>query len=100
MSKETIRKVFNDGDGILQLTPTWVPRGFNEPGRRLRLHPDDYYALGMDRGGICERWLGSLAKALNGPKTGETEGMTATTFAPDALCTRAQIITFLYRAMA
>ena len=75
MSKETIRKVFNDGDGILQLTPTWVPRGFNEPGRRLRLHPDDYYALGMDRGGICERWLGSLAKALNGPKTGETEGM-------------------------
>ena len=31
---------------------------------------------------------------------GVTEGMTATTFAPDALCTRAQIITFLYRAMA
>ncbi len=75
MSKETIRKVFEDGEGVLQLTPTWVPRGFNEPGRRLRLHPDDYYALGMDRGGICERWLGSLAKALNGPKTGETEGM-------------------------
>ena len=75
MSKETIRKVFEDGEGVLQLTPTWVPRGFNEPGRRLRLHPDDYFALGMDRGGICERWLGSLAKALNGPKTGETEGM-------------------------
>ncbi|MCI8464653.1 MAG: hypothetical protein HFI63_02155 [Lachnospiraceae bacterium] len=75
MSKETIRKVFENGEGVLQLTPTWVPRGFNEPGRRLRLHPDDYFALGMDRGGICERWLGSLAKALNGPKTGETEGM-------------------------
>jgi hypothetical protein len=75
LSKETIRKVFEDGEGVLQLTPTWVPRGFNEPGRRLRLHPDDYFALGMDRGGICERWLGSLAKALNGPKTGETEGM-------------------------
>ncbi len=75
MSKETIRKIFEAGEGILHLAPTWVPRGFNEPGRRLRLHPDDYYALGMDRGGICERWIGSLAKALNGPKTGPTEGM-------------------------
>lgn len=71
----TIKEVFEQGKGILHLAPTWVPRGFNEPGKRLRLHPDDYYALGMDRGGICERWLGSLAKALNGPKTGETEGM-------------------------
>ena len=71
----TIKKVFEAGKGILQLTPTWVPRGFNEPGHRLRLHPDDYYALGMNRGGICERWLGSITKALNGPETGETEGM-------------------------
>ena len=71
----TIKKVFEAGKGILQLTPTWVPRGFNEPGHRLRLHPDDYYALGMSRGGICERWLGSITKALNGPETGETEGM-------------------------
>jgi hypothetical protein len=29
----------------------------------------------MDRGGICERWLGSVTVALNGPKTGPTEGM-------------------------
>ena len=57
MSK--IREVFEKGNGVLQLTPTWVPRGFNEPGHRLRLHPDDYFALGMSRGGICERWLGS-----------------------------------------
>lgn len=70
-----IQEVFEKGKGVLQLTPTWVPRGFNEPGRRLRLHPDDYYALGMDRGGICERWLGSVTVALNGPKTGPTEGM-------------------------
>lgn len=27
----TIKKVFEAGKGILQLTPTWVPRGFNEP---------------------------------------------------------------------
>lgn len=75
MRMSTIKKVFEAGKGILQLTPTWVPRGFNEPGHRLRLHPDDYYALGMSRGGICERWLGSITKALNGPETGETEGM-------------------------
>ena len=75
MSGEQIRKVFEKGEGVLQLTPTWVPRGFNEPGHRLRLHPDDYFAFGMERGGICERWLGSVTVALNGPKTGPTEGM-------------------------
>ncbi|WP_342758978.1 hypothetical protein [Kineothrix sedimenti] len=73
MSK--VRKVFEQGKGVFHLAPTWVPRGFNEPGHRLRLHPDDYYAFGMDRGGICERWLGSTTVALNGPKTGATEGM-------------------------
>ncbi len=70
-----IAEVFEKNGGILQMTPTWVPRSFNEPGRRLRLHPDDLYAFGMDRGGICERWLGSITVALNGPKTGKTEGM-------------------------
>jgi hypothetical protein len=75
MSQENYRVIFKKGQGVLQLTPTWVPRGFNEPGHRLRLHPDDYFALGMDRGGICERWLGSVTVALNGPKTGKTEGM-------------------------
>ena len=75
MSSKRIREVFEQGQGVLQLVPTWVPRSFNEPGRRLRLHPDDYYAFGLDRGGICERWIGSVTVALNGPKTGPTEGM-------------------------
>jgi len=75
MSQSKVSQVFEKGNGVLQLTPTWVPRGFNEPGKRLRLHPDDYFAFGMDRGGICERWLGSITRAMNGPKTGETEGM-------------------------
>lgn len=61
-------------NGILQLTPTWVPRSFNEPGKRLRLHPDDYYSYGMERGGICERWLGSVTGALNGPDVKPEEG--------------------------
>lgn len=75
MSGVRIREVFEKGGGVLQLTPTWVPRGFNQPGRRIRLHPDDYFAFGMNRGGICERWLGSVTVALNGPETGPTEGM-------------------------
>ncbi len=75
MSKKQFKEVFATGEGVLQLIPSWVPRGFNEPGHRLRLHPDDYFAFGMERGGICERWLGSVTVALNGPETGPTEGM-------------------------
>lgn len=75
MSVETIKSVFEKGEGVLHLLPTWLPRPFNEPGHRLKLHPDDYFAFGMNRGGICERWLGSLAKALNGPLTAPDEGL-------------------------
>src|ERR671910_2639684 len=53
------------GDGILRLAPTWVPRSFLQPGRRLKLHPADYYALGTHRGGIDERWFGSTTAAAN-----------------------------------
>ena len=55
----------SEGGGIFRLAPTWVPRSFLQPGRRLKLHPDDYYALGMDRGGIDERWFGSTTVAAN-----------------------------------
>ena len=51
--------------GVFRLAPNWVPRSFLQPGRRLKLHPDDYYALGMNRGGIDERWLGSTTEAAN-----------------------------------
>ncbi len=51
--------------GIFRLAPTWVPRSFLQPGRRLKLHPADYYALGMHRGGIDERWFGSTTEAAN-----------------------------------
>ena len=53
------------GGGILRLAPTWVPRSFLQPGRRLKLHPADYYALGAHRGGIDERWFGSTTEAAN-----------------------------------
>ena len=53
------------GEGILRLAPCWVPRSFLVPGRRLKLHPDDYYALGAHRGGIDERWFASTTEAMN-----------------------------------
>jgi hypothetical protein len=51
--------------GVLRLAPTWVPRSFLMPGRRLKLHPDDLYALGANRGGIDERWFSSTTPAAN-----------------------------------
>ena len=51
------------GEGILRLAPTWVPRSFLQPGRRLKLHPQDYYALGKHRGNLAS-WTAWVA-----PKT-------------------------------
>ncbi|HON07986.1 MAG TPA: hypothetical protein PLW02_07805, partial [Verrucomicrobiota bacterium] len=48
-----------DSGGLLRLAPCWVPRSFMHPGRRLKLHPDDLYAFGLNRGGIDERWYAS-----------------------------------------
>ena len=74
-SAATIRRAFEQGQGILRLTPTWVPRSFCIPGRRIKLHPDDYYALGGIRGGIDERWFASTTPADNGPLTSPNEGL-------------------------
>uniref|UniRef100_F4C6K2 Mannose-6-phosphate isomerase, class I n=1 Tax=Sphingobacterium sp. (strain 21) TaxID=743722 RepID=F4C6K2_SPHS2 len=70
-----IQKAMEQGEGILRLAPNWVPRSFCVPGRRIKLHPDDYYILGGERGGIDERWLSSTTPAKNGPLTGEHEGL-------------------------
>lgn len=69
------KKLFDEGEGVLRLKPTWVPRSFCRPGKRIKLHPDDYYVLGLERGGIDERWLSSTTKAENGPNTPEDEGL-------------------------
>ena len=76
-------KALEQGKGILRLTPTWVPRSFCVPGRRIKLHPDDYYVLGGERGGIDERWLSSTTPAKNGPLTGENEGLSAIVFSDE-----------------
>ena len=75
-----VKEAFEQGEGILRLTPTWVPRSFCVPGRRIKLHPDDYYTLGGERGGIDERWLSSTTPADNGPLTGENEGLSAVVY--------------------
>lgn len=55
--------------GLLRLAPNWVPRSFLQPGQRLKLHPDDLYAYGLDRGGIDERWFASTTPAANENRT-------------------------------
>ena len=73
--RSQIQDAINVGEGLLRLEPSWVPRSFMLPGRRLRLHPDDYYAFGGNRGGINERWFSSTTNADNGPGTPPDEGL-------------------------
>jgi hypothetical protein len=58
-------RALEKGQGLLRLTPTWVPRSFLHPGKRIKLHPDDWYAYGAHRGGIDERWFSSTTEAAN-----------------------------------
>ncbi len=69
------RQLLQKGRGVLRLAPAWVPRAFCRPAKRIRLHPDDYYRLGLARGGIDERWLASTVHADNGPGTPADEGL-------------------------
>jgi len=74
-TKQLAELALEQGQGIVRLAPNWVPRSFCIPGRRIKLHPDDYYALGGERGGIDERWFASTTPADNGPLTGVNEGL-------------------------
>jgi len=74
-AKSIIENALEQGKGVFRLFPTWVPRAFCIPGKRLKLHPDDYYAFGAHRGGIDERWFASTVKADNGPETLPDEGL-------------------------
>lgn len=80
MSSAAASSALDQGQGVLRLTPTWVPRSFCIPGRRIKLHPDDYYALGANRGGIDERWFSSTTPADNGPLTSKNEGLSHIAF--------------------
>src|SRR6266851_2445500 len=67
--KPFVESVLEKTGGLLRLAPCWVPRSFLQPGKRLKLHPDDLYAFGLDRGGIDERWFASTTPAANENRT-------------------------------
>jgi len=67
--KGLVEGALDDTGGLLRLAPCWVPRSFLQPGQRLKLHPDDLYAFGLDRGGIDERWFASTTPAANDNRT-------------------------------
>jgi hypothetical protein len=64
-TKTLVENELSRTGGLLRLAPNWVPRSFLQPGLRIKLHPDDTYAYGANRGGIDERWFGSTTEAAN-----------------------------------
>src|SRR5580765_2025697 len=67
--RSLVDSALEDSGGLLRLAPCWVPRSFLQPGKRLKLHPDDLYAFGLNRGGIDERWFSSTTPAANDNRT-------------------------------
>ena len=72
-------RAMDAGGGLLRLTPTWVPRSFLHPGKRIKLAPTDWYALGVNRGGIDERWFASTTEAMNDNRAAD-EGLSYCVF--------------------
>lgn len=77
--RSLVDAALEESGGLLRLAPCWVPRSFLQPGRRLKLHPDDLYAYGLNRGGIDERWFGSTTIAANENRTPD-EGLSYCVF--------------------
>src|SRR4029434_531711 len=67
--RSIVDAALDDSGGLLRLAPCWVPRSFLQPGKRLKLHPDDLYAYGLNRGGIDERWFASTTPCANENRT-------------------------------
>ncbi len=82
-NKDIILKTFKENEGIFRLIPIFVPRRFASPGKRLRLHPDDYYAFGTARGAIKERWFSSVITCMNGEMAREDEGLSYVSYSGD-----------------
>jgi hypothetical protein len=76
---QRIHNAIEAGEGLLRLAPTWVPRSYLVPGRRLKLDSRDLYAYGADRGGIDERWIASTTMAMNENRTPD-EGLSFVEF--------------------
>src|SRR5881392_1715778 len=68
-TRSLVEAALQETGGLLRLAPCWVPRSFLQPGKRLKLHPNDLYAFGLNRGGIDERWFASTTPAANDNRT-------------------------------
>ncbi len=82
--RSALDSALQEGGGLLRLAPCWVPRSFLQPGKRLKLHPDDLYAFGLNRGGIDERWFASTTPCANDNRTPD-EGLSYVVFERPAL---------------
>jgi hypothetical protein len=83
VKKDNVAKILDcalaAGGGLLRLAPNWVPRSFLHPGKRIKLAPTDWYALGTHRGGIDERWFASTTEAMNDNRA-DDEGLSYCVF--------------------
>ncbi|MEG1175089.1 MAG: hypothetical protein RSD62_00445 [Ruthenibacterium sp.] len=75
MKVNELEAILHQNAGVLKCAPTFIPRFCGQAGKRLRLHPDDYYALGTKRGAMKERWFVSTIAAENGEGSATDEGM-------------------------
>ena len=81
---QKVREVFEQGQGIFRMMPVLCARVvFPSPGHRLRLHPDDYFALGT----TPRRHEGALVLALRSRPTtaryaAEDEGLSYVALEP------------------
>src|ERR1700730_2002418 len=73
-----LSRALDAGTGLLRLTPTWVPRSFLHPGKRIKLAPTDWYAYGAHRGGTDERLIARTTEAANENRTPD-EGLSYAT---------------------
>src|SRR5262245_26363653 len=68
-SAADVRRALDSSGGILRLAPTWLPRAFLMPGKRIKLSPSNSYASVATLGGIDERWFSSAPPAANENRT-------------------------------
>lgn len=63
-----IAAALNEGNGLLRLAPTWVPRSFLQPGKRLKLRPKCTIKDGAASGWITTQGSGRMGnRTLRSP---------------------------------